>query len=422
MIPNVGAIGSMTNRMRVPVPFFLLFFCILAIPQNSIAQIDGPIRLDSGLIEGVAGNSSRIRVFKGIPYATPPTGNLRWKAPQPLVPWDGVRKANHFGPICPQPPYLPGSFYQLEFFSGPQPPSSEDCLYLNIWTAAKSADERRPVMVWIHGGGNIQGYGSETCFYGAAFANHGVVLVTFNYRLGIFGLFAHPELAAESEHHVSGNYQELDQIAALQWVQKNIAAFGGDPANVTVFGQSSGGASINRLLVTPLAHGLFQKVIIQSAAIFNSRDSKTKLADMEQRGVAMADSLGAKTIDELRQKSPDDLLAAAKKFKFDPNIDGYVLPELAVDVYVREGQTAVPMMIGSTSDEGPLNPVKMETFTQDVRKQFGSEADQFLNLYPFTTDDEAAQAKHDSRRDESFAGERAEARMQAALAVPTYLY
>ena len=277
-------------------------------------------------------------------------------------------------------------------------------------------------MVWIYGGGMVQGYGSEPCFDGETFAHKGVILVTFNYRVGIFGLFAHPELSAESEPHVSGNYAELDQIAALQWVQRNIAAFGGNPNNVTVFGQSAGGASINRLLVSPLAKGLFQKVIVQSAAVLNSRDSKATLVEMEKRGVAFAETNGVHSLKELRALPATNVLAAAAKIHFDPNIDGWVLPELAVNIFARGGQHPVPMLIGSTADEGQLTPIKTETFRAFARTNYESEAGEFLKLYPAGTDDEAAQSKHDARRDESAAGERAEARAQAGLNQPVYLY
>lgn len=405
--------------MRLPAALLALA-CLLFTSSPSKASLPEPIHLDSGFITGVAGSTSDVRVFKGIPYAAPPVGELRWRAPEPPMPWDGARKADRFGPVCPQP--APNDFYRREYFTGPQPTFSEDCLYLNVWTAAPSASERRPVMLWIHGGGNVQGYGSEPAFDGEAFARHGVVLVTFNYRLNIFGLYAHPALSTESEHHVSGNYQELDQIAALQWVHRNIAAFGGDPNNVTIFGQSSGGASVNRLLCCPLAKGLFHKVILESAAILNSRDSKQKLPEMEKRGVACAEALGAHSIQDMRAKSADELLAATKKFRFDPTIDGYVLPELAVDVFARGGQDAVPMMIGSTADEGPYAPITAEAFRAAARKRFGDDATKFLALYPADSDEQAAQSKHDARRDESFTGERAEARAQSKLGVPAYLY
>jgi para-nitrobenzyl esterase len=405
------------NRLKLPVSLI----CFL-LTHAVFAAIREPVQLDSGLISGVAGSNTDVCVFKGIPYAAPPVGDLRWRPPMPVVPWRGVRKADSFSAICPQVLPATNSFYGIEYFLGPQPPMSEDCLYLNVWTAAKSSRERRPVMVWIHGGGNVQGYASEPCFDGDAFARKGVVLVSINYRLGIFSCFAHPALTAESPQHVSGNYGEFDQIAALKWVQKNIAAFGGNPTNVTIFGQSSGGASINRLLVSPLAKGLFQKVIIESAAVWNSRDSKATLAEMEQRGVLFAETNGVHTLKELRAMSANDLLAGFAKLRFDPNIDGYVLPDLAVNIFSRGGQFAVPMLLGSTSDEGSFAPVKAATFRADIAKRFGALTNEFFKLYPADSDAQAAQSKHDERRDESAAGERAEAASQAALGQPVWLY
>jgi para-nitrobenzyl esterase len=404
--------------MRIQI--LVLLACVPG--WGALAAIEEPVRLDSGLVSGVPGAGADVCVFKGIPYAAPPVGDARWRAPEPVANWSGVRPADHFSAICPQVLPATNSFYGLEYFQGPQPPMSEDCLYLNIWTAAKSAAERRPVMVWIHGGGNVQGYASEPCFDGEAFARKGVVLVSINYRLGIFSCFAHPELSRESARHISGNYGELDQIAALQWVRRNIAAFGGNPTNVTIFGQSSGGASINRLLVCPPARGLFQRVIIESSAVWNSRDSKASLADMEQRGVRFAETNGVHTLKELRAMTADRLLEGFAKIRFDPCIDGEVLPNLAVNIFSQGGQVPVPMLIGSTSDEGVFAPIKAGTFRADIQKRFGAAADELLKLYPADSDAGAAQSKHDERRDESAAGERAEAAAQAALGQPVWLY
>ena len=404
-----------------PRKFIALLACFLA-TNTLLAALEEPVHLDSGLVSGVNGLDKEVRVFKGIPYAAPPMGELRWRPPIPPASWSGIRKADHFSAICPQVLPATDSFYGLEYFQGPQPPMSEDCLYLNVWTAAKSSNDDRPVMVWIHGGGNVQGYGSEPVFDGEAFARKGVVLVTINYRLGIFSCFAHPELSQESSQHVSGNYGELDQIAALQWVRRNIAAFGGNPDNITLFGQSSGGASINRLLVSPPAKGLFQRVIVQSAAVWNSRDSKATLAEMEQRGIQFTAANGVHSLKELRALSATQLLDGFAKLRFDPNIDGYVLPDLAVNLFLRGKQAAVPMLIGSTSDEGQFTPVKATTFRADIQKRFGPAANEFFRFYPTDSDDQAAQSKHDERRDESAAGERAEAASQVALGQPVWLY
>src|SRR5215510_5235571 len=218
------------------------------------------IRVEGGLISGVI--EEGIRSYKGIPFAAPPVGDLRWKPPQPVLKWEGVRNCDAFGPECPQAPYPAGSIYAL-----PPQKQSEDCLFLNVWTAAKEG-EKLPVMVWIHGGSLTRGSGSNRVYDGTSFAKKGVVLVTINYRLGPLGYLAHPELTAESPQRSSGNYGVLDQIAALKWVQKNIAAFGGDPARVTIFGESAGSWSVNVLVASPLARGLFHRAIGESGGSF----------------------------------------------------------------------------------------------------------------------------------------------------------
>jgi para-nitrobenzyl esterase len=214
------------------------------------AAADDPVRVEGGLLAGTEGQDPSVRVYKGVPFAAPPVGDLRWRAPQPPASWDGVRAAEAYAPVCMQQIPPPGSFYHTEFFRQEQP-MDEDCLYLNVWTGAEDAGEPRPVMVWIFGGGFNQGSGSDPTFDGEALAKQGVVLVTINYRVGPFGFLAHPELTAESENGVSGNYGILDQIAALEWVQRNIAAFGGDPNNVTIFGQSADGG----VQAGPQCHG-----------------------------------------------------------------------------------------------------------------------------------------------------------------------
>ena len=236
-----------------------LFFAALPLA----AALHQPVRVENGLLSGVAASNSAVTVFKGIPFAAPPLGNLRWRPPQPASKWKGVRQASQFSAACLQTPYPAGSLYRL-----PPEPLSEDCLYLNVWTAANSPSERRPVMVWIHGGGLTRGSGSARNYDGEELARKGVVLVTINYRLGVFGFLAHPELTGESAHHSSGNYGFLDQLAALQWVRRNIARFGGDPSRVTIFGESAGSWSVNLLMATPLAKGLFQRAIGESGGDF----------------------------------------------------------------------------------------------------------------------------------------------------------
>jgi len=235
----------------------VLFVVAVLSFTSAFAAVTDPVHVEQGLLAGSNGNSPDVRVYRGVPFAAPPVGDLRWKAPQPAAKWQGVRKAAEFSNACWQTPYpAAAAIYQAML-----PGLSEDCLYLNVWTPAKSAKDRLPVMVWIHGGGFTRGFGGTSSYNGEALARKGAIIVTINYRLGIFGFFAHPELTAESGHHASGNYALLDQIAALQWVQKNIAAFGGDPTRVTIFGESAGSWAVNALMASPLAKGLFQRAI-----------------------------------------------------------------------------------------------------------------------------------------------------------------
>lgn len=247
--------------------------------------IEDPVKTESGLVSGLAaGPSGEVRVYRGIPFAAPPVGPLRWKPPQPANSWDGVRECTRFGPWCPQPrPFVAFESGQIQ---------SEDCLYLNVWTAARSAGDRLPVMFWIHGGGFTTGSGAMASYDGTALARQGVVVVTINYRLGPFGYLAHPLLSRESPQGVSGNYGHLDQIAALHWVRKNIAAFGGDPGCVTIFGESAGAMSVCRLMVSPLARGLFHRAIAQSGGAHGRnrhlREPRGLLAPMEAEGERIA--------------------------------------------------------------------------------------------------------------------------------------
>src|ERR1700676_5229926 len=246
------------------------------------AAISEPVHVSDGLVSGVTGSDSDVRVFKGIPFAAPPVSDLRWRAPKAPQHWEGVRTADKFSDTCMQ---------RRPANAATERPMSEDCLYLNVYTAAKSAKDHRPVMVWIHGGALTSGAGS--LYDGEALAKKGVVVVTVNYRLGVFGFYANPELTKESDRNASGNYGLLDQIVALEWVQKNIAAFGGDPKRVTIFGEYAGSWSVNYLVATPLAHGLFQRAIGESGAEFAPA---RKLADMEQAGVKFGQSIGADSL------------------------------------------------------------------------------------------------------------------------------
>ena len=361
------------------------------------------VQLESGPITGASEDvqGAQISSFKGIPYAAPPVGDLRWKPPQPVASWTEPRACTSFGPACPQPA-------QTEMFYLDVGATDEDCLYLNVWSPAKSADERLPVMVWIHGGSFETGSGSMEVYGGQNLAAKGVVVVTINYRLGPLGFLAHPALSAESAQGVSGNYGLLDQIAALQWVRNNIAGFGGDPANVTVFGESAGAISILDLLVSPLAEGLFDRAIAQSGILLDygfGVSTTGTLEGAEGAGEAFAGRLGIEGSDavtgdaaaQMRAKTPDELLAAAALVGEDsslmeqglvwkPVADGYLLPDLPTRLWTAGKRHSVPLLIGSNADEGnaftaglTVSPAEYEA---QMRQIFGDYADEALALYP----------------------------------------
>ena len=376
-----------------------------------LCAIDDPVRVENGLLSGASGASPDVRVYKGVPFAAAPTGDLRWKGPRPAPFWQGVRTATEFSAACYQTPYPKASIYYLD----PEP-MSEDCLYLNVWTAAKSSKERRPVMVWIHGGGLTRGSGAVPFYDGEALAKKGVVLVTINYRLGIFGFFAHPELTKESDRNASGNYALLDQIEALEWVKKNIAAFGGDPKRVTIFGESAGSLSVNYLMATPLARGLFQRAIGESGGAFGVMK---KLAEVEESGKKFAASQHADSIAALRAKPAEELLKASSAASFPPNVDGWMLPEDVYTIFSKGKQIDVPLIAGSNADEGKsLAPWpttgKAASFVEQSRSRFGDKTDEFLKLYPAGSDEEAMASHYASFRDFSFGWQmRTWVRMQA---------
>ena len=362
------------------------------------AAIQEPVKIDTGLLTGVNGINPQIRVFEGIPFAAPPVGDSRWRAPKAPAKWDGVRAADKFGPNCEQRQPNGGGFPPNGGIR-PEPGMGEDCLYLNVYTAAKAAGEKRPVMVWIHGGALTSGAGG--IYNGEGLAAKGAVVVSINYRLGVFGYFAHPELTKESDRNASGNYGFLDQVSALEWVQRNVAAFGGDPKNVTIFGESAGSWSVNYLTASPLAKGLFQRAIGESGAEFAPTRS---LADAEQMGVKFAETMKAASIGELRAKSADELNKSAAGAQ-GPDVDGYFLKDQVQKVYAQGKQNDVPTLIGSNADEGTtFTPagVKADSFKQLASRRFGEDAEKYLALYPFTGDDEARKAQAASMRDQTF--------------------
>jgi para-nitrobenzyl esterase len=317
--------------------------CVAAIASAAFSATAAPVQTEGGLVEGVSEDG--VVVFKGIPFAAPPVGVLRWRAPQSAAPWAGVKIADRFAPICMQR----GSYPE----DAPAEPMSEDCLYLNVWVpAGAAAGANLPVMVWIYGGGLENGTASTPLYAGDALAGRGVIVVTANYRLGALGFLAHPALSRESPNKVSGNYGLFDQLAALQWVKRNIAAFGGDPGNVTVFGQSSGAISISVLSASPLAQGLFRRAIGQSGGLFEPLELAPDfaLAGAEQDGIAFAVRLGAASINALRERPAADIVAA----RYSPHavIDGYLLHEPPFDALAGGRGNEVDILIGSNAEEG----------------------------------------------------------------------
>ena len=358
------------------------------------AEAQVQVKTTGGMVQGSTTSDGRTRVYKSIPFAAPPVGNLRWQAPQPAAPWPGVRDATSFGPRCMQ-----GQIFADIVFKE----LSEDCLTLNIWTPAKSGSDRLPVMVWIHGGGFQAGAGAEPRHDGEAFARKNVVLVSINYRLGVFGFLSHPELTRESGRNASGNYGMLDQVAALKWVQANIAAFGGDAKNVTIFGESAGSFAVSALMASPLAQGLFHKAIGESGAYFTGSTGTLPLKPLavsEQEGAKFAAALGADSLAALRAKTGDEVLKAATKTQpwFAPNIDGYFLREDVAATFAAGNQARVPLLAGWNADEvragivlGKQKPTAA-SFTADTQKRFGVHADAILKAYPAATDAEALES------------------------------
>jgi para-nitrobenzyl esterase len=367
------------------------------------AAMADQVRTDAGIVEGTTVTGTSVRVFRGVPYAAPPVGELRWQPPQPVAPWAGVREATAFGARCMQ-----GRIYEDMIF---RDEASEDCLYLNVWTPARSPAEGLPVMVWIYGGGFQAGSASEPRQDGARLAEKGVVVVSMNYRLGVFGYFSHPELTKESEHHASGNYGLMDQTAALRWVRNNVARFGGDPGNVTIFGESAGSFSVSAQMASPLAQGLFQRAIGESGAFFRITDHGTlatlPLAASEKSGAEFAASIGKDSLAALRAMSAEDLLKAALDGKrwFSPNVDGWFMPKEAIDVYSAGEQSHVPLLAGFNADEVRAGvvlgreKVTEKSFVADTRKRFGPAADAILKVYPAGSDAEALESASDLASD-----------------------
>ncbi len=361
----------------------LLSLAIVFLALGAMAQ-DGPkVKTAQGVLEGT--DISGIKAFKGVPFATPPVGDLRWKAPQPAQKWDGVRKATDFGAN----PMQEKLFGDMNFGTSV---NSEDCLYLNIWTPTKNYNEKLPVLIYFNGGGLMAGSGSEPRYAGDAMARKGIISVTANYREGIFGFFAHPELSKETSYKGSGNYGYLDQVAAIQWVKDNIAAFGGDPNRITIVGESAGSMSVSALMASPLCQGLFAQAMGSSGSVMGFKKLPT-LKEAEQQGVALAKKIGCKNLKELRALPADELLTlAAVKSVPTYNIDGYFLTEQPVETFAKGNQTKVPLLIGGNNQEmAPSSLLAGKQPTVDnlkdaARARFGQSTDEVFALYGINTD------------------------------------
>ena len=413
--------NAKTHRGTAGVLAFLALPLALACGGGeSVEPLTPTVATELGVVEGVQLDSGILQ-FSGIPFAAPPVGDLRWQAPQPAAAWEGSRDASEFSPACWQQLSPPGAFYD----SG-EIERSEDCLYLNVWTGAEHAEAAYPVMVWIHGGGLQTGTGSTSLYDGESLAGRGVVLVTINYRLGPMGFLAHPELSAEAEllagngTGTSGNYGILDQIAALQWVQANIAHFGGDPGRVTIFGESAGSWSVNYLTATPLAAGLFQRAIGHSGGIFWPMP---QLADAESEGARVAERLGANDLGEMRAASVEEVYQAAAEseaLQFVGLNDGHVFPRDVHDIFAAGEQNDVDTIVGFNSDEGTAlfagaPDVTVADYRQSLEATYGEHADAMFAVYPAETDEQAREAAYVNTADNFFAWQmRTWARLQSS--------
>jgi len=415
--PAAGRLVTLNSITRLSIGTGLL---AVVLTTSSIASGQIPIASTTfGAISGI--REGGLSVYRGVPFAAPPLGDLRWQPPVPVAPWTGTRKADAFAPACMQTGVsMPGETPAAV---------SEDCLYLNIWTPVKNSKERLPVIVWIHGGGYTNGAASMPLYWGDRLAHKGVVVVTIAYRLGPLGFLALPELTKESPHHSSGNYGLMDQIAALEWIQRNIAAFGGNPNNVTIAGQSSGAISVSILMASPLTEGLFQRAIAESGGLFEPFELAPKyaLANAERDGEKYENSLGATSLRELRQL-PAARLTGNPGDIVHPVLEPYVLPISPYNAFASGQQLDVPLLVGSNAEEArsltDVSHVKAATFDSDIQHSFGQLPAPLFAAYPHSTDEEARQARLDLERDLRFGWDMwAWARLQATSGhMPVYFY
>lgn len=372
-----------------------------------VGGISQPVRIEGGAVTGAPGRDRSITVFKGIPFAAPPVGDLRWREPQPVIAWKGVRRSRDFGASCIQTLHDEFKPWTYEFMTHNQ--ISEDCLYLNVWTPAKSGAEKLPVYVYVYGGAFNSGSAAVPVYDGEGVASKGIVVVTFNYRVGVFGFLALPELTRESPHHASGNYGLLDQVAALRWVHANIAQFGGDPTRVTVGGQSAGSISVHDLTASPLAKNLFSGAIMESGGStvghIGINIGPKSLADAEADGEKFMHQQGAATLSELRALSWQKLNNTEPGLRFVPIVDGYFLPAPVASVFAAGKQNDVVSLTGINTGElqglaGPQGaPTTVAAYQQQATKRFGDRAGEFFKLYPAATEGEVGSALRESARD-----------------------
>ncbi|MEJ2110349.1 MAG: carboxylesterase family protein [Acidobacteriota bacterium] len=387
------------------VAFLVVVLCACA---GSAPPLTTTVEVTGGTIEGVQENG--IFSYKGIPFAQPPVGDLRWKEPQPVEPWTDVKKADAFGPAC----------MQTANSMGNSAPVSEDCLYINVWTPAQKTDEKLPVIFWIYGGGFSGGSTSIPMYDGTGFARKGVVLVSGAYRVGPFGFLAHPELSSESGRG-SGTYGLADMIAGLEWVQENIGLFGGDPSNVTIFGHSAGGMAVNILSASPVAKGLFSRAICMSGGSMAPLQTSNQggmglgiptLELAEASGREFLEKLGAADLKSARALKAEEIQGALGGGmggggpRFRPVADGYIVPSDLYSIYQAGNFNDTPILLGNTSAElggfGGRRTVTPEAFERQIRAQYGPHADAILSVYPHATDDEAAKASTDISRESTF--------------------
>lgn len=363
------------------LPVMMLTACLSDGSSSGKKIFVSKVGVESGLIAGKTNPEGNVSIFLGIPYAAPPVGELRWKSPQPPVNWEGVRECITPPPSAMQSKPAPFMMWSKEFMA-PEEPLSEDCLFLNIWTPAKNTAEKLPVMVWIHGGAFTGGSGTVPLYDGEEMAKKGVVFITINYRLGVFGFLAHPELTAESPLKTSGNYGILDQIEALKWISRNISAFGGDPGNVTIAGQSAGSFSVNALMISPLARGLFHRAIGQSGGMFSGGPGLVyDLKSAESAGVSFAGQFSDSSIAGLRTVSAEDLMKVRGRSGVTTD---YIVVPPATETFREGRQNDVPLLTGWNADDGVSMGSKpdIKAFIANAESRYGELAPEYLELFP----------------------------------------